>query len=177
MNPNLSTAIHPYKTQPSRIMKHPVFSRILALVLASSAPAFASPGHAHAGHANPAKITGPNKGRVLAELNPHAEFFVTADRKVRLTFVDAAGKPVPVPAGLTATLITGERTAPTTLSFAADGATLLSTAALLEGENLPGILRVKPTAEAALVTIRFQINLAGCGECSRSEYACVCEGH
>ena len=177
MNPNLSTAIHPYKTQPSRIMKHPVFSRILAFVLACSAPAYAGPGHEHPGRTQSAKIAGPNKGRVLADLNPHAEFFVTADRKVRLTFVDDAGKPVPVPAGLTATLITGERAAPTTLSFAADGATLLSTAALPEGGNLPGILRVKPTAEAALVTIRFQINLAGCGECSRSEYACVCEGH
>lgn len=155
-------------------MKHPVLPRILALVLACAAPAFAAEGHDHAGHAHPAKITGPNKGRVLTELEPHAEFFVTADRKVRLTFVDDAGKPVTVPAGLTATLITGDRAAPTTLSFAAEGNTLLSTTALPDVKNQPGILRVKPTAEAAPVTIRFQINLANCGECSRPEYACVC---
>jgi hypothetical protein len=155
-------------------MKHPILTRMLALVLACSAPAFAAEGHNHAGHSHAAKITGPNKGRVLTELEPHAEFFVTTDRKVRLTFVDDAGKPVAVPSGLTATLITGDRAKPTTLAFAADGATLLSTTALPEGGNLPGILRVKPSAEAAPVTIRFQINLANCGECSRQEYACAC---
>lgn len=127
-------------------------------------------------HGDAAKITGPNKGLVLTKLEPHAEFFVTAERRVRLTFVDDAGKPVAVPAGLTATLVTGDRAAPTTLAFAADGDTLLSTAALPEGGNLPGILRVKPSASAAPVTICFQINLANCGECSRPEYACAC-GH
>jgi hypothetical protein len=71
-------------------------------------------------------------------------------------------------------LITGDRTAPTTLSFVADGDTLLSVAALPEGGNLPGILRVKPNANAVPVTIRFQINLANCGECARPEYACAC---
>ncbi len=155
-------------------MKLPIVTRILALVLACSAPAFAAEGHDHAGHSHAAKITGPNKGRVLTELEPHAEFFVTANRKVRLTFVDDAGKPVAVPAGLTATLITGDRAKPTTLTFAADGDTLLSTAVLPEGGNLPGILRVKPSGEAVPVTIRLQINLANCGECSRPEYACTC---
>jgi hypothetical protein len=141
-------------------------TKLIALLLLGLSSVFA--------HGDAAKITGPNKGRVLTALEPHAEFFVTADRKVRITFVDDAGKPVVVPAGLTATLITGDRAAPTTLVFAADGDTLLSTAVLPEGGNLPGILRVKPSAAAAPVTIRFQINLANCGECSRPEYACTC---
>jgi hypothetical protein len=156
-------------------MKHPAFTRILALIFACSAPAFAGPGHDHGGHSHAAKIIGPNKGRVLTQLKPQAEFFVTADRRVRLTFIDDSGKPVAVPAGLSATLFTGDRAAPTTLAFAADGDTLLSTAALPDGGNLPGILRVKPIAEAAPVTIRFQINLANCPECSRPEYACSCD--
>jgi hypothetical protein len=155
-------------------MKLPALLPILALLLACSAPAFAGPGPA--GHSHAPKITGPNKGRILTQLNPQAELFVTTDRKVRLTFVDDAGKPVAAPGALTVTLITGDRAKPTTLTFAAEGNTLLSTTALPEGKNLPGILRVKPTAEAALVTIRFQINLATCGECSRPEYACAC-GH
>ena len=155
-------------------MKLPVLTRIIALVLACSAPAFSGPGHDHAGHSHAAKITGPNQGRILTKLEPHAEFFVTADRKVRLTFIDDAGKPLAVPAGLSATLITGDRAKPTALVFAAEGDSLLSTAALPEGGNLPGILRVKPAAGAAPVTIRLQINLANCGECSRPEYACTC---
>lgn len=143
-------------------------TKLIALLLLGLSSVFA--------HGDAAKITGPNKGRILTQLEPHAELFVTVDRKVRLTFVDDAGKPVAVPAGLTATLITGDRAAPTTLAFAADGDTLLSSAALPEGGNLPGILRVKPSTQAAPVTIRFQINLTNCGECSRPEYACTC-GH
>lgn len=164
---------HPTKPKTSKIMKLSVLPRILALVLACAAPVFAGAGHDHA-HEAAAKITGPNKGRILTQLEPHAELFVTAERKVRLTFVDDAGKPVAIPAGFSATLITGERSAPVTLTFAADGDTLLSTTALPEGKNLPAILRAKPTAEAAPVTIRFQLNLANCGECNRPEYACIC---
>ena len=159
-------------------MKLPILPRILALVLACFAPAFAADGHNHAGHSHAAKITGPNKGRILTELEPHAEFFVTAERKVRLTFVDDAGKPVAIPEGFAATLVTGDRAAPTTLQFAKDGegasATLLSTTALPEGTNNPAILRAKPDAGAQPVTIRFQLNLAKCGECDRAEYACAC---
>jgi hypothetical protein len=162
-------------------MKTSFLARLLALALLTTAPAFASADHGPA-HGHAAKQTGPNKGRVLTELKPHAELFVTADRKVRLTFIDERGKPVAIPAGLTATLITGERAAPTTLAFASDGGegaagtSLLSTAALPAGQTMPAILRVKPAAEAALVTIRFQLNLAQCGECEQAEYACAC-GH
>jgi hypothetical protein len=155
-------------------------THLLALLLVCAAPAFAGEGPDHASQSHAAKITGPNKGRVLTELEPHAELFVTTDRKVRLTFIDDAGQLVAIPAGLTATLITGDRAAPVTLTFAADSegaaATLLSTSALPEGENLPAVLRVKPTAEAETVTIRAQLNLAQCGECDRQEYACAC-GH
>lgn len=158
-------------------MKPSILPRILALVLACTAPAMAGPGHDH-DHEHASKITGPNQGRILTELEPHAEFFVTAERKVRLTFVDDAGQPVAIPAGFTATLITGDRSSPTTLQFAAEGegtaATLLSTTALPEGQNLPAILRAKPKAGAPLVTIRFQLNLAQCDECDRQEYACTC---
>jgi hypothetical protein len=154
-------------------MKLSALPRLLALVLACAAPVLAGAGHDHA-QAPSARITGPNKGRILTALDPHAELFVTAERKLRLTFIDAEGRTVAPPAGTTATVITGDRAAPTTLSFAVDGATLLSTAALPEGENLPAIVRVKPGAEAKLVTIRLQLNLAACGECDRPEYACIC---
>lgn len=152
--------------------------QLIALGVALLAPVagFADGTHAH-GHTHAKKIAGPNQGRVLTGIEPRAELFVTAERKLRITFVDDAGKPVAPPAGASVTVITGDRAAPTTLSFAADGDALLSTAALPEGGNLPAVVRIKPGAEAKLVTIRVQLNLAKCGECSRPEYACVCEGH
>jgi hypothetical protein len=147
----------------------------LCLALFTSLAAFADGDHA-AGHTHAAKITGPNQGRILTQIEPHAELFVTAERKLRLTFLDDAGKPVAPPSGLVATVITGERSAPTTLTFAADTDGLLSSAPLPEGNNLPAIVRIKNDADAKPVTIRLQLNLANCGECSRLEYACIC-GH
>ena len=144
-------------------------TKLLSLLLLLAAPLFA--------HGEKGALTGPNKGRVLTELEPHAELFVTAERKLRLTFIDDAGKPVAPVAGAMATAITGERAAPVTLSFAADGDALLSTAALPEGGNLPLVLRVRSGGEAKLVTIRVQLNLAECGECKRAEYACACDHH
>lgn len=143
-------------------------TKLLALFFLAVASVFA--------HGEAANITGPNKGRVLTQLEPPAELFVTAERKVRLTFIDDHGKPVAVPAALSATLITGDRSSPVTLAFAADGASLLSTTALPEGGNLPAILRIKTTADAAPLTIRLQLNLAPCPACNRPEYACAC-GH
>ena len=150
-------------------------TKLIALILGLVVPAFAAGDHAD-GHAHDAarKLAGPNKGRVITQLDPHAELFVTAERKVRLTFIDDAGKPVAVPAGLSATLITGERSAPVTLSFVPEAGSLLTSAALPEGKNLPVVLRVKPSADAETVTVRVPLNLATCGECDRPEYACAC---
>ena len=144
---------------------------LCALGLAAPAAAADGPGHVHAD-----KPAAPNGGRVLTEVEPHAELLVTAERKLKLTFLDAAGKPVPPPAGATASAATGDRSAPTNLAFAAEGGALVSTATLPEGQNLPAVLRIKPGAEAKTVTVRVQINLAKCGECGRPEYACTC-GH
>lgn len=141
-------------------------TKLIALFLLGLVSAFA--------HGEASKITGPNKGRVLTQVEPHAELFVTAERKVRITFVDDAGKPVAAPAGVTVSVVTGERASPTTLSFAADGDTLLSTTALPEGGNLPAVVRIKPGADAKPTTIRLQLNLARCDECDRAEYACAC---
>jgi hypothetical protein len=153
-------------------MKTKIIPALLAFALIA-VPAFSAGNHDHA-HA----ITGPNKGRILTQLEPSTEFFVTAERKVRLTFVDDSGKAVAIPAGFSATLITGDRAAPTTLKFAVEGegaaATLLSVGALPDGRSMPAILRAQPAADAALKTIRFQLNLATCGECTRPEYACIC---
>ena len=158
-------------------------TKLTALCLALLAPAavFAAAGHDHdhAGHSHaPAakKVAGPNGGRILKEVEPHAELFVTAERKVKLTFLDDAGKAAPAPAGATATAITGDRSAPTTLEFELVEGALVSKTALPEGQNLPAIVTIRAGAEAKPVRARLQINLSVCGGCQLAEYACTC-GH
>ncbi len=130
---------------------------------------------ATAAFAHGKKEAGPNGGRILTKVDPHVEFFVTKERKVQFTFLDDHGQPV-APAGQTVTVTTGNRTAPTVLSFSRQGNVLLSDAALPAGNNLPGVIQIKPTPDAKEVVEKFNINLATCGECKHAEYACTC-GH
>src|SRR5688500_17671691 len=46
-------------------------------------------------HDEKKKIAGPNGGRIIAAIEPRAEFFVMPDRKVQITFLDKAGKAIP----------------------------------------------------------------------------------
>jgi hypothetical protein len=141
----------------------------LRLLAAVSAAAFV--GSAHAAEK---KVAGPNGGRIIAA-EPRAEFFVTPDRKVQITFLDAAGKAI-APAEQTVTVTSGERSAPKTLTFAKTGNTLLSTAALPPGDDLPTVVQIKATSASKAVIDRFNLDLAKCGECKLAEYACIC-GH
>lgn len=120
------------------------------------------------------KEAGPNGGRILTKVDPHVEFFVTKERKIQFTFLDDHGKPV-APAGQTVTVTTGSRTAPTVLTFTRQGDVFLSDAVLPAGNNLPAVIQLKPGPDAAEVVVKFNINLATCGECSHAEYACTCD--
>jgi hypothetical protein len=116
---------------------------------------------------------GPNKGRLLTVVEPHAEFFVTAERKVQITFVGEDGKAV-APADQVVTVTAGDRSAPTKLTFTQTGNVLLSDTALPAGNNFPAVVQIKTTPEAKPVYARFTVNLAICGECTNAEYACTC---
>lgn len=121
------------------------------------------------------KVAGPNGGRIIATVEPRAEFLVLPDRKVQITFLDAAGKPV-APGTQTVTVTAGERSAPKILTFARSGNTLVSNISLPEGDAIPAVVQVKAAPEARTVTERFHVDLAKCGECQLAEYACIC-GH
>jgi len=121
------------------------------------------------------KKAGPNGGRLLTEVQPNAEFFVTADRKVKITFLGADGKVV-APADQLVTVTTGERTAPVKLAFVKEGDALISDKALPEGNDLPAVVQIKAAPDAKTVVEKFHINLAVCPGCKLSEYACTC-GH
>lgn len=153
-------------------------SQLLAL-LTLTALALVSPTQAHDGHhhdqpAPAKKSAGPNGGRILTTISPHAELFVTPERKIQFTFLDDHGQPI-APAGQIVTVTTGDRTAPTTLHFSRQGNTLLSDIALPAGDNLPAVVQIKPTPDAKTVITKFHLNLATCSECKHAEYACTCE--
>ena len=124
-------------------------------------------------HTHEKKDAGPNGGRIIATSVPRAEFFVTADRKIQITFLDLAGKPI-APAEQVVTVTTGDRSAPTKLTFAKAGNTLLSTAAVPAGKDLPMVVQIKSTPTTPMVTAKFTLDLSVCGECKHAEYACTC---
>lgn len=130
--------------------------------------------HEH-GHVAPKKVAGPNGGRILTSFEPRAEFFVTADRKVQITFLGADGKAV-APAEQVVTVTAGDRAAPTKLTFAKTGNVLLSDVALPAGDEVPTVVQLKPTPEAKIVTAKFNVDLSICSGCNHAEYACTC-GH
>lgn len=125
-------------------------------------------------HSAGKKSVGPNGGRVMTKVTPPAEFFVTPDRKVQITFLDSAGRAV-APGDQVVTVTAGERSAPQTLAFAKSGQSLLSTTTLPPGNEFPAVVQVKASPSAKPVFERIQVNLTPCGECKHLEYACTCE--
>jgi len=127
----------------------------------------------HEGHDHGDIVAGPNGGRVLMSVEPHAEFLVTDDRKVQITFVNDDLKPVPS-AEQNVSVIAGDRSSPTSLSFAKSGDVLVSDKVLPGGNDFPVIVQIKTDASAETVREKFNLNLADCPTCDYKEYACTC---
>lgn len=127
-------------------------------------------------HHGPAeKKAGPHGGRLLTAVMPSAEFFLTDEGFVQITFVNEAGEIIP-PAEQVVTLMGGDRQAPVQLGFVTDGSRLLSSEALPDQPDMPIILTIRTSPEGPLHREKFYLNLSECGECSYQEYACIC-GH
>lgn len=120
------------------------------------------------------KEAGPNGGRILTAVEPHAEFFVTPERKVQITFLNDKDKAV-APTAQTVMVICGDRSNPTKLSFTKSGNTLISDKALPEGNDFPTVVQIKVTPDAKTVTEKFNLNLNACPTCKFKEYACICD--
>ena len=118
-------------------------------------------------------VGGPKGGRLLEVDGQKAEFFVTKDRKVEITFYDAALKPVAP--GEQVVAVTAEPTAgraKVDLEKTATG--YISKAALPEGDPYRVVVQMKAKPDAKPQNFRVDFNLATCGECKRAEYACTC---
>ncbi len=131
--------------------------------------------HAEESHAEPQEAkAGPNGGKVLREVDPNLEFFVTKDRKVRITALDTDGKAVPID-GQSVKITGGDRSNPTRMEFAKEGDVLVSDIAFPEGNDLPVVVQIKTTPEAKTVIEKFNLNMNACPTCKYAEYACTCD--
>ncbi len=120
------------------------------------------------------KITpGPNGGRIITSVTPNIEFLVRDDRSVQLTFVDEHAKPIEATDAVVS-LVGGDRSDPTELTFAVEENTLVSSGVLPEGEVVGVILTIQAGPEAAAVIERFNVDFATCSGCQLVEYACIC---
>lgn len=157
-------------------MKIQTIARSLLTCLALGLSVLPAMAHEEGASKAPKKTAGPNGGRILTGLNPRAEFFVTAGRKVQITFLNGQGEIV-APAGQCVTVTAGDRAAPTTLTFARSGNVLLSEAALPAGDEVPTVVQITPAPGESTVTAKFNVNLSQCPDCKYAEYACTCAGH
>jgi hypothetical protein len=121
-------------------------------------------------------IAGPKGGRLLESEPNKAEFFVTSDRKVEITFYDAALKPVDP--GTQVVSVTAEpASGKAKLDLEKTSTGFVSKAALPAGEPYRVVVQTRASADAKPKNFRVDLNLANCGGCSKAEYACTCEGH
>lgn len=122
------------------------------------------------GAAEPAKAPPTDQaGRLLEAPGLRAEFLVKPDRRVAVTFLDAAGKPA----------ARGERS----VVVKVDGKDVeldpkpegfVSKEPLPVKEPAPIVVQVRAAADAKPANFRLTLNTATCGECKRAEYACTC---
>lgn len=153
-------------------MKSKLLIALMSLALAFTANAAEKEKHDH-DHGKAAKA-GPTGGKLITDVEPHVEFFVNADKKVEIRFVDDDNKVV-APAGQVISVTLGDRSAPTKLSFTKDGDKLISDKSIPEGADLPTVVQVRAKEGAKPVTEKFNLNLAQCPSCKNKEYACTCE--
>jgi hypothetical protein len=118
-------------------------------------------------------IKTPNGGRLIQGITPHAEFLISAAKKIEIRFL--LGDQVIAPAAQMATVTMGDRANPTKLTFTKQGDKLISDQAIPAGNNLPLVLQIKVSPDGKPVTEKFNLNLDTCPTCSFAEYACICD--
>ena len=148
------------------------------LILAAAASLFVGPvavaekdDHDHDHHH---AMVGPNGGRVLHEVDPHAELLVTKDRKLQVTFLNEEGKAIAA-GDQSVAVICGKRTAPTKMKFTKKEGAFISDKALPKGMNIPTVVQIAMKPGEKKTTIRLNLNLEDCPTCDSLEYACTCD--
>jgi hypothetical protein len=130
--------------------------------------------HEEHDHEHEEAAAGPNGGKVLHGVEPHLEFLVTEDRKVKITALGEDGKAIPI-GDQTVSVTGGSRSNPTRMSFAKSGDVLVSDSAFPEGNDFPVVVQIKTTPDAKAAIEKFNLNLNDCPTCKYKEYACICD--
>lgn len=118
-------------------------------------------------------VAGPKGGRLLDTAPQKAEFFVTDDRKVEVTFYDQSLKPVaPSTQTVTVTAEPASGRAKIEMEKTANG--YVSTTALPPGDPYRIVVQVREKPEAKPQNFRIDLELHTCAECKNKEYACTC---
>lgn len=140
---------------------------ILAVLLTGPS-VFAAESHAHKA------IPGPKGGKVLEAGAWHVEFCVQPDKKVSVTFYDAAMKPV-APGGQEVKVIAEAKTGKAVLEFEKSGGAYVSKSALPQGDGYRVVVQVKNDPAAKPQNFRIDYHEEICKGCKLAEYACICE--
>lgn len=119
-------------------------------------------------------VAGPKGGRLL-DTTPKTEFFVTPERKVEITFYDAAEKPVD-PGSKVAALNAETSGGRQVVELVKTETGFVSKSALPAGVPYRVVLQLRDSPEAKPRNFRIDLDLANCAECNLQEYACTC-GH
>jgi hypothetical protein len=121
-------------------------------------------------------VAGPKGGRLLESEPLKAEFFVTADRKVEITFYDAALKPA-APGAQVISVTAEPKSGKVSLDLEKTASGFISKTALPAGDPYRVVVQTRASVDAKPKNFRVDLNLEMCGECQKKEYACVCAAH
>ncbi len=119
-------------------------------------------------------VPGPKGGRLLEAAPQRAEFFVTKDRLVEVTFYDAALKPT-APTTQTVAITAEPKSGRTPVALEKTATGYISKSALpASTDPYRVVVQLRATPDAKPQNFRIDLNLDTCGECKRAEYACTC---
>jgi hypothetical protein len=141
---------------------------ILQIILLNLALIAADP-HSHEHNIK----AGPSGGKVISEFTPHLEFYVTKDNYIELRSLDQSLQAIS-PQDQVITVILGDRSAPTQLTFTKDKDKWVSNQPIPKGERLPTVIQYQTNPEAKKITKKFNLDLSLCTDCKHLEYACAC---
>jgi hypothetical protein len=99
---------------------------------------------------------------------------VTKDRKVEVTFYDAALKPV-APGTQVVTVTAEPKTGRTPVDLTKTATGFVSSVALPAAtEPYRIVVQIRAQPDSRPQNFRIDLNLEFCGECKKAEYACTC---
>lgn len=119
-------------------------------------------------------VAGPKGGRLLDSEPQKAEFFVTPDRKVEVTFYDASLRPVD-PGTQVVSVTVEPADGRSKLEMEETPTGFVSKTALPDGEPYRVVVQTRATPDSKPKNFRIDLELHTCAGCEKAEYACTCD--